>query len=767
MMASSPSRGLFLALAAATCLASPAAAAKTPALVPWPAEIAAQAGDFRLTAKTRIHVPAGDAEAKAVALQLRDMLIRAGRPRLAVVQGGSAPAGAIVLKRSASTGEAYDLNVGPGGVEIVAGDRKGLFYGAVTVWQLATNAAALPAVTIKDAPRYAWRGFMLDSARHFQSVDEIKRLIDAMAAYKLNVLHWHLNDDQGWRLEIKAYPKLTQVGAWRAPKGADAYRPAPARYEPYGGFYTQAQAREIVAYAAARNIMVVPEIELPGHATAAITAYPALGVTGEVPSSGMSDWGVFANLYNIDDTTFAFLETVLDEVVALFPGPYLHIGGDEAIKNQWQASPKIQAQMKALGIENEDRLQSWFINRIAAHLAKKGRRIIGWDEILEGGADQSSIVMAWRGVDRAAEAARLGHDTILTAHPQFYMDSRQSLSAYEPPGRSEISTLKSLYTFDARTEGLSEAQARHVIGVQANSFTEHQRTARRVEAMAFPRLTAVAELGWTAQDRRDWARYSNGLPVILGQLKALDVVHDGVPFEPEATLAAKPNGIEASLTSPLGVGEIRYAMGGKVPTTASPVYVAPLTLKDGTRLKARTFLNGQPLGGTRDIDVSTRALDTRVSSQLKFCGETVPLRLEADFPREGVRPVFMIGIYRPCWIWEGADLAKGATLTARIGQAPFNFQLAGGRRIVKFDAPTTSPYGELVVRKRETDGALCEGQTLAVIPIDAAAAGKAGLSEVTARIPPTASVKDVCLTFNRPKQEMLWALDSVTLEPGR
>jgi hexosaminidase len=303
--------------------------------------------------------------------------------------------------------------------------------------------------------------------------------------------------------------------------------------------------------------------------------------------------------------------------------------------------------------------------------------------------------------------------------------------------------------------------------VQANSFTEHQRTARRVEAMAFPRLTAVAELGWTAPDRRDWTRYSNGLPVILGQLKALDVVHDDVPFEPEATLSKQDGKIGVTLASSLGIGEIRYATGGAIPTTASPLYAAPLALADGTKLSARTFLNGRPLGGARDIDVSTQVLNTRVSSQLKFCGETVPLRLEADFPREGQRPVFMIGIYRPCWIWEGADLVKGATLTARIGQAPFNFQLAGGRRIVSFDTPNTSPYGELVVRKRETNGALCEGQTLAVIPIDAAAAGKAGLSEVTTRIPPTAGVKDVCLTFNRPKQEMLWALDAVTLEPGR
>lgn len=760
-------RPLMLALAAASCLASPALAASTPALVPWPAAYAPQAGDFKLTAKTPIHVPAGDAEAKAVALQLRDMLVRAGKPSLKIVEGGAIPAGAIALKRGERTGEAYDLEITPAGVTIAASDRKGLFYGAVTIWQLATNGPALPAASIQDAPRYAWRGFMLDSARHMQSIAEIKRLIDAMAAYKLNVLHWHLNDDQGWRLEIKAYPKLTSVGAWRTPKGADAYRPAPAQYEPYGGFYTQTQAREIVAYAAARNIMVVPEIELPGHATAAITAYPELGVTGKVPESGMSDWGVFPNLYNVDDATFAFLETALDEVVDIFPAPYLHIGGDEAIKNQWQASPKVQAKIKELGLENEDKLQSWFINRIAAHLATKGRRIIGWDEILEGGAQQSSIIMAWRGVDRAAEAARHGHDTILTAHPQFYMDSRQSLSPNEPPGRSELSTLKGLYTFNELAEGMTPEQARHVIGVQANTFTEHQRTAKRVETMVFPRLTAVAELGWTQPARRDWNRYSHGLTVTLGQLDTLGVAHDGVPFEPEATLAPAGNRLSVSLASALGVGEIRYATEGKAPTATSPLYAEPLTLEDGAKLKARTFLNGQPLGGVRDIDVSTRALNTRVSSHLKFCGETVPLRMEADFPSEGPRPVFMTGNYRPCWVWEGADLAKGATLTARIGQTPFNFQLAGGRRIVDFNKPTTSPHGELVVRKRETSGPTCEGETLAILPIDAAAAGKAGLSEITTKIPATAGVKDLCLTFNRPRRDMLWALDAVTLEPNR
>ncbi|EJL22152.1 N-acetyl-beta-hexosaminidase [Caulobacter sp. AP07] len=768
MMAIRILRPLLLALVGAFCLGAPAMA--TPTLVPWPAEVTPQAGSFHLTRRTLIHTPAGDAEARQVALQLGELLARAGKPRPRVVEGGPPPAGAISLTRSGSAGEAYAVRVAPSGVEISAGDRKGLFYGAVTVWQLATQDSrarepALPAMTITDSPRYAWRGLMVDSARHFQTLEELKRLIDAMAAYKLNVLHWHLTDDQGWRLEIKAYPKLTTVGAWRAPKGADAARPAPRRPQRYGGFYTQDQVRDLVAYAQARNIMIVPEIELPGHATAALTAYPQFGVTGATPTSGMSDWGVYSNLYGTDEATFTFLEAILDEVSALFPSPYIHIGGDEAIKNQWQADPRVQARMKALGLENEDKLQSWFISRISAHLAAKGRRVIGWDEILEGGADADAVIMAWRGLDRATLAARLGHDTILTPQPQLYLDSRQSLSAREPPGRSELSTLRGVYSFDPRLDGLTPDQQRRILGVQANAWTEHMRTARRFETMAFPRLTAVAELGWTTQDRRDWSRYSAGLPVTLSQLGALGVAHDDTPFEPEAALSPSTGGLSVGLASPLGLGEVRYALGGAAPTASSPLYAGPLTLANGTRLRARTFLNGEPLGGVRDFEISTRAMATRGSAALKACGDSVPLRLEADFPAEGQRPVFMISIYKPCWIWPGVDLSKGLTLRAQVGQVPFNFQLAGGRRIVQFDPPKSSPYGELVVRRRTGSGALCEGETLAVAPMTEAAPRKAGLSEVVGRIPPSPGVHDLCFTFNRPSQETLWAIDAVSLTP--
>lgn len=758
-----------ICLTALFLLATPLHAAQ-PVIVPYPAQIVTDNGGFALKGDIVIWVPAGDREARNVAMQLRDMLLRPGTPglHLSIAEGTPPATGpAIVLVRTpaSSSEEAYGLTVDDNRVEISAANRKGLFYGAVTVWQLATQGTAgppvLPAVTIADTPRYGWRGLLVDSARHFQSVDELKQLIDAMAAFKLNILHWHLADDQGWRLQIKAYPKLTEIGAWRAPKGADSGHTGGK----YGGFYTQDQVRDLVAYAQARNITIVPEIELPGHASAALTAYPEYGVTGQVPASGMSDWGVYSNLYSIDDKTFTFLDTTLDEVMDLFPSPYIHIGGDEAIKNQWQASPDIQAHMKALGIKDEGALQSWFIARVGEHLTARGRHLIGWDEILEGGPAPDSVIMSWRGLDGAAQAARLGHDTILTPQPALYLDSRQSLSPNEPPGRSEVSTLQTVYMFDTQPAGIPPEQYHHILGVQANAWTEHMRTAKRLQEMAFPRLTALAETGWTPEAARSWTRFSAGLPVTLGQLRRLGMAYDSVPFEPLATLSKSDTGITAALASPLAIGDIRYTTDGSAPSPQSPLYESPLNLPEGTRLQAQTFEGETPLGVARSYDISTQALDTRSSSQLQPCSTSVPLRLEDDAPASGKRPVFMISIYKPCWVWPAVDLSHGLTVTARIGQAPFNFQLAGGRRIVQFDKPALSPYGELIVRQRTGEAAVCEGATLAVIPLSKAVDDNPELSVITGHIAAGAGVHDLCMTFNRPSAGTLWAIDQISLVP--
>ncbi|MFY8210496.1 MAG: beta-N-acetylhexosaminidase, partial [Caulobacter sp.] len=308
-------------------------------ITPAPAKVVEAEGSFTLSASTRIHVPKGDVEAKGVAIQLADLIQRSRGFRPLVAEGPPS-VGAIVLTREGPSGEAYTLDINAKGVTIAAARRAGLFYGAMSLWQLATpdeakGPVALPAAAIEDAPRFAWRGLMVDSARHYQSLDTLKAVIDAMAAHKLNTFHWHLVDDQGWRLEIKKYPKLTQVAAWRRNPGAAV------NYPKYGGFYTQDQARELVAYAAARNITVVPEIETPGHALAPIVAYPQLG-TAPPDASKMGDWGVFPWLYNTDDATFAFLDDVLNEVMDIFPSTFIHVGGDEAIKDQWKASPKVQ-----------------------------------------------------------------------------------------------------------------------------------------------------------------------------------------------------------------------------------------------------------------------------------------------------------------------------------------------------------------------------------------------------------------------------------------
>jgi hexosaminidase len=291
--------------------------------------------------------------------------------------------------------------VSPQRILVSAGNERGLFYGAVTLWQLATrNDAArigIPALHIDDAPRFAWRGLMLDSARHFQSVADIKQLLDAMALHKLNTFHWHLTDDQGWRIQIRKYPKLTEVGGCRIPAGDGGVDPQTGKPVPYCGYYTQDQIRDVVHYAAQRHITIVPEIDVPGHAQAAIAAYPELGVLGDKPTVS-NEWGVNTYLFNNEEATFRFLENVLAEVVELFPGTYVHVGGDEAVKDQWIASPRVQARMRELGARDEMAMQGLLIKRLEKFLAAHGKRLIGWDEILEGGLPQEATVMSWRGI---------------------------------------------------------------------------------------------------------------------------------------------------------------------------------------------------------------------------------------------------------------------------------------------------------------------------------------------------------------------------------
>jgi hexosaminidase len=451
------------------------------------------------------------------------------------------------LDRAITDSEGYRLTIDEDGVAISAREAPGLLYGAVTLWQLIAaraNAAgtSLPFGRIVDAPHFVWRGLMLDSARHYQSPEFIRRYIDWMALHKLNILHWHLTDDQGWRLEIRRYPRLTSVGAWRVPAGAGPAQDIdPKRAEPrrYGGYYDQDTVRQLVAYAAARNVTIVPEIEMPGHATAAIVAYPELGAAA-APQRVPADWGIYSNLFNVEEDTFAFLENVLAEVIELFPGPYVHVGGDEVVKDQWRSSTRVQQRMREQGIADETALQGWFIARIGRFLAAHDRRLVGWDEILDGGVPQGAIVMSWRGLDGARKGAVAGHDTVLAAWPTLYFDNRQGPGADEPPGRGRILTLADVYGFETEVDGLSPAQQQHVIGMQANVWTEHIRTEAWVEWMSFPRAAAVAELAWSAPSQRNLASFRTRLERAIDWYRALGYHYATTdfaePFPPAAAL---------------------------------------------------------------------------------------------------------------------------------------------------------------------------------------------------------------------------------------
>ena len=542
-------RGLALALHATTAGAQGQVAASAvvaggvsvapPAIVPLPSRLELLSGVFTIVARTAIVT---DGATRVLGRQLAGWLAPATGWDLAVRTGAPAR-GSIALRRDTSLAralgaEGYRLDVSPRGVVIRAATLAGVFHGMQTLRQLLPAAVfreaavagvawAMPSVSIIDVPRFAWRGGHLDVSRHFMPKQFVKRYIDLLALHKLNRFHWHLTDDQGWRLEIRKYPLLTQVGGWRketlvGPSEAD---PAKRRFDGvrHGGYYTQDDVREIVAYAAARFVTVVPEIEMPGHAQAAVSAYPQLGNTGERVEP-MTSWGVSEYLFNTDTATIAFLHDVLGEVLALFPSPWIHIGGDEAVKVQWKASPAAQARIRELGLKDEHELQSWFIRQMDSYLTAHGRRLVGWDEILEGGLAPNATVMSWRGDDGAIAAARAGHDAILTPTHHTYFDYYQSSSRMtEPLAIGGYLPLDTVYTWEPVPATLEPRYHDKLLGVQAQLWTEYLPDGRAVEYMAYPRLCALAEVAWTPAARRELAGFKTRMATHMERLRVLDV----------------------------------------------------------------------------------------------------------------------------------------------------------------------------------------------------------------------------------------------------
>ncbi|AEW94329.1 MULTISPECIES: beta-N-acetylhexosaminidase [Streptomycetaceae] len=450
-------------------------------------------------------------------------------------------AGALALRVDGSLGtESYRLTVRPDRAELVGGDPAGLFWGAQTLRQLlgpdafrrapiGAREARLPCVTVEDAPRFAWRGMLLDVARHFMPKDVVLRYLDLLAAHKLNVLHLHLTDDQGWRLEIRRYPKLTEVGAWRTRTKVGLRESTLWDERPHGGYYTQDDIREIVAYAAEREITVVPEIDVPGHSQAAIAAYPELGNTDVVDTTTLpvlTSWGVNPNVLAPTDTTVRFYENVLSEVLELFPATFVHIGGDECPKEQWSASLTAKNRLVDLELADEHELQSWFIAHFDRWLAERGRRLIGWDEILQGGLAPKAAVSSWRGYAGGIAAARAGHDVVMCPEQYVYLDHRQADGPDEPVPIGFVRTLEDVYRFEPVPAELTAQEAAHVMGTQANVWTEVLDSVRAVDYMAFPRLAAFAEVAWSALPapaERDFAAFSARMRAHYVRLDALGV----------------------------------------------------------------------------------------------------------------------------------------------------------------------------------------------------------------------------------------------------
>jgi hexosaminidase len=658
------------------------------------------------------------------------------------------------LDASLDAAEGYRLVVDTGGISVTARSGEGLFRGSTTLWQLLTpqmtpsQAITLDAIRIVDEPRFRWRGAMLDSARHFQSPGFIKRFIDELALAKLNVLHWHLTDDQGWRIEIRRHPRLTEIGAWRRPAGA-AGTDASGQPVRYGGYYTQEQIRDIVRYATDRYVTIVPEIDMPGHMQAAIAAYPELGSAGDTPVVS-PDWGVHSYILNVDEPTLAFTRDVLDEVVDLFPSPYIHVGGDEAVKDQWKGSPHVQARMRELGIADEAHLQAWFIAHMQRHLASKGRRLIGWDEILEGELPADATVMSWRGIKGGIEAAAKGHDVVMAPSPDLYLDHLQGGGADEPSGRPDLRTLADIYAFDA-TAGVDAVAAKHVLGAQANLWTEHMRTTAMVEHAAFPRLAALAETLWSPASTHDWNGFVVRLVPQMERYRARGIAAAWSAFEVRIADSARGVVLEGQAGWP-----IRYTTDGGEPTAGSALYREPLQPSAASTLRAAAFLDGRRVG-----DIALRAPDAtqrRASNELGQCSGKLALRLEDDAPATGPRAFFNVDLFDPCWVFPRARLEGVDRIRVRIGQLPYNFQLWKDlANIVPRPQPDT-PAGELIVRR---DG--CDGAVLAKVPL-ADARLHADVSAVDATIAAQTGVHDLCLTFSGEGHDPLWAIDDVTLQ---
>ncbi|WP_346858051.1 family 20 glycosylhydrolase [uncultured Draconibacterium sp.] len=578
-------------------------------VIPQPVSVIKNSGNFKLTENTNLLFNVTSSSEKDF-VDLATSLIQDGAGLTLQHKNSSAnPEGNILVQinnpfNSELGTEGYKLSIKNDRVFLYANTTSGLFYGMQTIWQLLTanSSNSLPCMEITDYPRFGWRGMHLDVSRHFMPVDFIYKYIDYIAMHKMNVFHWHLVDDQGWRIEIKKYPKLTEIGAFRADRENLDWNsrktPIKGNEAKYGGFYSQEDVKAIVAYAQKKHVTVIPEIEMPAHVMSALAAYPELSCTGEyqaVPPGGV--WPITHIFCAGKEETFNFLEDVLSEVMELFPSTYIHIGGDEATKTEWEKCELCQNRMKQESLKDEHELQAYFIKRIEKFLNKNGRQLIGWDEILEGGLNPSATIMSWRGSGPGTEAAKLGHDVVMTPTSHCYFDYYQGDPSLEPKAFGGKITLKKVYHYEPVPENLTTEEAKHIIGAQANIWTEQMPNGKHVEYMIMPRMTALSEVLWSTKESRDWGNFSKRMETQYQRFEKLDINYATSAFQVAATpeLDSKSKAIKIALSTEAWQPEIRYTTDGTEPNANSTLYTKPFKITETTTVKAVVVKNGKPM----------------------------------------------------------------------------------------------------------------------------------------------------------------------------